>query len=121
MLALAGVVPVPAELLPPEPVATIGGINSDSLDECVGGGLDSVLCSRLELDDDRAAGRAPLEAAVAGCSDELGAVAELVTAVVGNSVEVDAFGKADAVEHALAADDDDEDDDDDDDDCCCCC
>lgn len=112
VLALAGVVPV-AELLLPEPAPTLGGINSDSLDECVGGGLDSVLCSRLELDES-AAGTALLDAVVAGCNDELRAVVvELDTAAVGKSAEVPALGNADAVEHVLAADDDD-----DDDDCC---
>lgn len=114
VLALAGVFPV-AELLPlPEP-ATLGGISSDSLDECVGGGLDKVLCSRLELDDS-AAGRAPLEAAAAAaeCNDELRAVEELDdTAVVGrNSVGVVALGGS--------ADELEEDDADDDEDCCCC-
>lgn len=108
MLALAGVFPVAVELLLPEPAATLGGINSDSLDECVGGGLDKVLCSRLELDDS-AAGRAPLEAAAAeaGCKDELKAVDELDTAAVGNSVEVVELASTDAAdEFALEADDD---------------
>lgn len=89
--------PDAAKLLLLEPAApTLGGINSDSLDECVGGGLDKVLCSRLELDDS-AAGRAPLEAdaAEAGCNDELKAVDELDTAAVGNSVEVVELGSTD--------------------------
>lgn len=108
MLALAGVFPVAVELLLPELAATLGGINSDSLDECVGGGLDKVLCSRLELDDS-AAGRAPLEAAAAeaGCNDELRAVDELETAAVGNSVEVVELASTDAAdEFVLEADDD---------------
>lgn len=99
MLALAGVFPDVAELLLPEAAATLGGINSDSLDECVGGGLDKVLCSRLELDDS-AAGKAPLEtaAAEAGCNDEHSAVDELETAAVGNSVEVVELGSTDVVD-----------------------
>lgn len=108
MLALAGVFPVAAELLLPETaVCALGGINSDSLDECVGGGLDKVLCSRLELDDS-AAGKAPLEAAAAeaGCNDEPRAVDELDTAAVGNSVEVVELGSTDAEDELeLAADD----------------
>lgn len=116
VLALAGVFPV-VELLPLlEPAAkpTLGGISSDNLDECVGGGLDKVLCSRLELDDS-ATGRAPLEvvAAAPECNDELRAVEELdATAAVGNSVEVVELGIADVADEF-------EEDDDDDEDCCC--
>lgn len=120
VLALAGVFPV-AELLPlPEPAAanpTLGGISSDSLGECVGGGLDKVLCSRLELDDS-AAGRAQLEAdiAEAGCEDELRAVDAFDdTAAVGNSVEVVELGIADVADELEQDDDDDADDED----CCC--
>lgn len=119
VLALAGVFPV-VELLPlPEPAATptLGGISSDSLDECVGGGLDKVLCSRLELDDS-AAGKAPLEAAMAAaaeaeCNDELRAVDELddETAAVGNSVEVVELGNADVADELEAVEDDDADED----------
>lgn len=47
VLTLAGVFPITVLL----PELMIGGINSESLDECVGGGLDSVLFSRLELDE----------------------------------------------------------------------
>lgn len=71
VLALAGVFPVVILLPLPEPAVkpTLGGISSDSLDECVGGGLDKVLCSRLELDDS-AAGRAPLEAAMTAAASQ---------------------------------------------------
>ena len=120
LFVVAGVFPV-AELLPllePTATPTLGGISSDSLDECVGGGLDKVLCSRLELDDS-AAGRAPLEAATAaaGCNDELRAVEELDdTAAVGNSVEVVELGSADVAEEL-----EEDDADDDDEDCCWFC
>lgn len=122
VLALAGVFPVVVLLPLPEPAATptLGGISSDSLDECVGGGLDKVLCSRLELDDS-AAGRAPLEAAMtvaaeAECNDELRAVDELdETAAEGNSVEVVELGSADVADELEAVEDDDADED-----CCCC-
>lgn len=61
VLALAGVLPV-AELLPE---LKFGGISSESLDECIGGGLERELLRRLELDDsDDRAHVAPLEDAV---------------------------------------------------------
>lgn len=115
VLAVAGVFPVAVLLLLPDPVTTptLEGMSSDSLDECVGGGLDKVLCSRLELDDS-AAGKAPLEAqaATAGCNDELRAFEELDdTTPLGNSVEVVELGRADVV---------DELDEDDDAEVCCC-
>lgn len=47
VLALAGVLPVDALLLE----LKFGGISSESFDECDGGGLDSVLVSRLEFDE----------------------------------------------------------------------
>lgn len=112
VLALAGVFPVAELLLLPDPVTTptLEGMSSDSLDECVGGGLDKVLCSRLELDDS-ATGIAPLEAqaTTAGCNDELRAFEELDDTIpVGNSVEL---GRADVA---------DELDEDDDVEVCCC-
>lgn len=115
VLAVAGVFPVAELLLLPDPVTTptLEGMSSDSLDECVGGGLDKVLCSRLELDDS-AAGIAPLEAqaATAGCNDELRAFEELDdTTPLGNSVEVVELGRADVA---------DELDEDDDAEICCC-
>lgn len=61
VLALAGVFPVTELLL--EPV--FGGISRDSLEGCVGGGLDRVLFSRLELDESEEPLIAPLD--VAAC------------------------------------------------------
>lgn len=59
VLALAGVLPVVELLLKP----VFGGISRDSLDGCVGGGLDRLLLSRLELDESEGPLVAPLDAA----------------------------------------------------------
>lgn len=72
VLALAGVLPV-TELLPE---LKFGGISSESLDECIGGGLERELLRRLELDDSADRPQvAPLAGAacvLCSCADEQG-------------------------------------------------
>lgn len=101
VLALAGVLPV-AELLL-EPI--FGGISRDSLEGCVGGGLDRVLFSRLELDEGEGPLIAPLD--VAACKE----LRALCCGV--GSDEVDDDAAAATLENGADAEFDDDDDDDD--------
>lgn len=99
VLALAGVFPVTELLLE----LIFGGISRDSLEGCVGGGLDRALFSRLELDESEGPLIAPLDEAV--CK-ELRALCCCV-----GSVEVEADAAVTLGNGAAEEFDDDEDDD----------